>query len=55
LILSKVFDTIYKIGNSTKGPITRAIAINSLFGNELIAIARASGELRANVVKVKLA
>ena len=31
------------------------MAINSLPGNELIAIARANGELRASVVIVKLA
>ncbi len=48
-------ETIYKTGNSINGPITRAIAINSWFGNEFIAIASASGELRASVVIVRLA
>lgn len=43
------------IGNSIKGPTTSAIAINSCAGKEVIAIAKASGELRANVVIVKLA
>ena len=47
-------DTIYKTGNSINGPTTNAIAINSLFGKDFIAIASASGELRANVVRVKL-
>ena len=46
---------MYNTGNSISGPITNAIAINSLCGNELIAIASANGELRANVVNVKLA
>lgn len=46
---------MYKTGNSIKGPITSAIAINSLLGNVLIAIASANGELRASVVIVKLA
>ena len=48
-------ETRYKIGSSINGPITSAIAISSRPGNELIAIARANGELRANVVMVKLA
>lgn len=46
---------MYKTGNSIKGPITKVIAINSLFGNEFMAIAKASGEFLASVVKVKLA
>ena len=48
-------ETIYKTGNSINGPITRAIAINSWFGDEFIAIASASGELRASVVIVRMA
>lgn len=43
------------MGNSIRGPITSAIAINSWPGKELIAIARANGELRASVVIVRLA
>lgn len=54
-IFSNIFDTMYSTGNSIRGPITSAIAISSLCGNELIAIARASGELRASVVNVRLA
>lgn len=46
---------MYSTGSSIKGPITKAIAISSLWGNERIAIANAKGELRANVVMVKLA
>lgn len=48
-------ETIYKTGNSIKGPITSAMAIKSCPGNELIAMASANGELRASVVIVKLA
>ena len=46
---------MYSTGSSISGPITSAIAINSLLGNELMAMANANGELRANVVRVKLA
>ena len=49
------FETIYSTGNSIKGPIISPIAINSCPGKEFIAIASANGELRANVVIVRLA
>ena len=55
LIHRQNFETIYSTGNSINGPITSAIDINSCPGNEFIAIANANGELRANVVMVKLA
>ena len=48
-------ETRYKTGSSINGPITSAMAISSRPGNELIAIARANGELRAKVVIVRLA
>ena len=55
LIHKANLETMYNTGNSIKGPITSAIAINSLWGNEVIAIASANGELRASVVMVRLA
>ena len=48
-------ETRYKTGNSIRGPITSAIAINSRPGKELTAMASANGELRARVVIVRLA
>ena len=38
---------MYNTGSSISGPITSAIAMSSCAGNEFIAIASASGELRA--------
>jgi hypothetical protein len=55
LIHKQNLETIYSIGSSISGPITSAIAISSWLGNELIAIAKANGELRASVVMVSLA
>ena len=55
LIHNVDLETIYKIGSSISGPITRAIEINSCPGNEFIAIARANGEFLASVVMVRLA
>ena len=43
------------MGNSISGPITSAMAISSRPGKELIAMAKAKGELRASVVIVRLA
>ena len=49
------FETIYSTGSSINGPITRAMAISSWPGKDVIAMASASGELRARVVIVRLA
>ena len=43
------------MGSSIRGPITSAMDINSCPGKELIAMAKANGEFRANVVIVRLA
>lgn len=55
LIIKQNFEMIYSTGNSIKGPIINPIAINACPGKEFIAIASANGELRANVVIVRLA
>ena len=41
------------MGNSISGPITKASAIKGLSGKAVTAIAKASGELRANVANEK--
>ena len=53
-LLLIICEIIYNAGSSIKGPITRAIDINSCDGKEFIAIASAKGELRASVVMVRL-
>lgn len=45
---------IARIGNSNSGPITKVKAINGWSGDAVIAIAKAIGEFRAKVVKLKL-
>jgi len=42
------------MGNSNKGPITSARAINGSLGNAVKAMASAIGEFRARVVKLRL-
>ena len=54
LISNKTCDTQASTGNSINGPITSASAIRGSSGKAVTAIASATGEFLANVVKLRL-
>jgi hypothetical protein len=49
----KITASIARTGNSIKGPITKIKEITGLDGKAIIAIAKATGEFLAEVVKIK--
>lgn len=55
LIRSRTCDMTPNTGSSIRGPITSASAINGSSGNAVSAIASTIGELRASVVRFRLA